>query len=883
MTAMGIRKAGPSAYLVVAGLAVAAILLGLAVAAWSADVGLIAIALLLLPWLILVEGAPVWLYLFAFPSIAQIETSYLSAPKLLVIVCLGAWLAGAVVGRQKVNFHLSGLDLAIVALFATGFLSILFASLAGRENLLLVAGQSFALYFLVRWTGATRQGLLRAAVALAAGAALAALVAVWGYLHGAFIDLGGVQRLAEAGIGINTFAAILVAAAGVAGGLVADGWSRAWRVVGAVGLAVLVVAIALSKSRGALVGLLAIVVLGLVLLGRRRIRLMAGIGAALVLAGVLVADVPGIASAVGLADYRGRFLQLFQSGAGAGVDNEHVYMWRIALEAFREHPLAGLGVGNFVQPGVWFPLAQRAGIPPDIFGPNDAHSFYLGILAERGLLGGVPLAFILWLALTGVWRALRIAPGGPSPRVEMPVAFGLVGYFTAAAFIPVDSFVFSYLLLGMAAALAALAPRAHEFAGLSEANRTGKGPVVAVFVATTAYEGAEGGYTTEATFQHMLPAFCGAFASIQLCLPVLPSGAGTAREPVPTEGCLRVRALPGFRNGWEKYLTRLPAYIVGCARLFRREAKDWDLVWIVDGELHSQVVYALTVLYRKRAFLYLRDRGERQTLHAGRTGWRRIFAVVYGAWLRWSIGGLTRQLPSVVTGDELRQKYGADQPQMHQFVSTLVRREDLKRGAIPRTGPNARPTIVVVGRIAPIKGVEHVIRALALLPSETKARLRLIGPAVAPYRTELLRLAASLGVSDRIHFAGEIPFGPRLWQEYEAADIYVHPSLSEGTPKTLIEAFAAGLPVVASNVGGLPGLVGADGLLVPVGDARALALAIASLLGDSSLWLRFRKASARKAERLTIETQADLLVGFLASTYPELAIRSRRDGIGPGY
>ena len=81
-----------------------------------------------------------------------------------------------------------------------------------------------------------------------------------------------------------------------------------------------------------------------------------------------------------------------------------------------------------------------------------------------------------------------------------------------------------------------------------------------------------------------------------------------------------------------------------------------------------------------------------------------------------------------------------------------------------------------------------------------------------------------------------------------AADLSVLPSLSEGLPNAVLESMAAGVPVVATSVGGTPELVedGVTGLLVPPRDAEALAVAIARLIGNPALARRFGEAGRRR-------------------------------------
>ena len=109
---------------------------------------------------------------------------------------------------------------------------------------------------------------------------------------------------------------------------------------------------------------------------------------------------------------------------------------------------------------------------------------------------------------------------------------------------------------------------------------------------------------------------------------------------------------------------------------------------------------------------------------------------------------------------------------------------------------------------------------------------------------------------------GALDFGPKLFDHYRSHDMYVLPSLSEGTPRTLIEARAFGCPVVATRVGGIPTSVEheVNGLLVAPRDADQLAGAMERVLNDDPLRERLSKTGFEYAQQHTVEKFADELI-----------------------
>jgi len=174
--------------------------------------------------------------------------------------------------------------------------------------------------------------------------------------------------------------------------------------------------------------------------------------------------------------------------------------------------------------------------------------------------------------------------------------------------------------------------------------------------------------------------------------------------------------------------------------------------------------------------------------------------------------------------------------------------------AAARAGNGAdsrRPVVLAVGRLAAQKGFGVLLDA-AVLWRDIQPAPRLVIAGEGPLEAELKDRAASLGLS--VEFAGSRPDVPAL---LASADVFVLPSAWEGQPLILQEALRAGVPVVATRVGGIPELVGEDAVvLVPPGDARRLADAVRAVLADPALAARLRQAASERAHALPSEDQA---------------------------
>jgi glycosyltransferase involved in cell wall biosynthesis len=179
-----------------------------------------------------------------------------------------------------------------------------------------------------------------------------------------------------------------------------------------------------------------------------------------------------------------------------------------------------------------------------------------------------------------------------------------------------------------------------------------------------------------------------------------------------------------------------------------------------------------------------------------------------------------------------------------------------------------RPLVLAAGRLTAQKGFGMLLEAAAAWQDLNPLPLLVIA-GDGPLARQLRERAAALGVA--AVFPGHRDDVPVL---LAAAAVFVLPSQWEGQPLVLQEALRAGVPVVATRVGGVPGLTGGDAaLLVPPEDPRALAAAVRSVLTDALLAARLRVAASKRAATLPSQDDA---VGAALDAY----VSVRRD-VGP--
>lgn len=232
---------------------------------------------------------------------------------------------------------------------------------------------------------------------------------------------------------------------------------------------------------------------------------------------------------------------------------------------------------------------------------------------------------------------------------------------------------------------------------------------------------------------------------------------------------------------------------------------------------------------------------------------------------RWSLGGVGRLIcVSRSLGEHMRAQGFA--PETIRVVPNGV---PCVHHVEPRATPSGVWTLGMVALFRPRKGLEVLLAALAKLRSQGyDVRLRAIGPfETSDYQASIQQLMHELDLTPHIDWIG---FTRAIPAELNRLDLFVLPSLfGEGLPMVLLEAMAAGVPVVSTNVEGVPEAVrdGIDGLIATAGDADSLTQAIERVLTSQCDWQALR-ASALERQREQFSDRS--MAAGVAAIYREL-------------
>jgi glycosyltransferase involved in cell wall biosynthesis len=292
---------------------------------------------------------------------------------------------------------------------------------------------------------------------------------------------------------------------------------------------------------------------------------------------------------------------------------------------------------------------------------------------------------------------------------------------------------------------------------------------------------------------------------------------------------------------------------------FWRALGDVDAVWLLGPHPLAVAFAAIAAARRRRVILgvrqdyvrYVRARYPRRPLM-----WLAAL-LLEGAYL-----GIARMAPTVVVGPALARRYRGAR-RLLQMGSSLVRAADVVTPEAAATRSyEGELTLLSVGRLAREKNPMILADVLARLRREDP-RWRLVicgeGPMEAALRTRL----AALGLLEHSEFRGYVAHD-RLPDVYRQSHAFLHVSWTEGggPPRVLVEAFAAGIPVVATDVGGVRA-AGDAMRLVPPGDPAAAAAELRLVATDANLRRRLIETGIRFARANTLESKIDRLAAFV--------------------
>lgn len=250
--------------------------------------------------------------------------------------------------------------------------------------------------------------------------------------------------------------------------------------------------------------------------------------------------------------------------------------------------------------------------------------------------------------------------------------------------------------------------------------------------------------------------------------------------------------------------------------------------------------------------------------------WRKAIIRLMWEWNHRQQLSLIKKKLTFVNSRKLYESYKSSCPNLVEVRTTTLSARDFYQRSDTCQGRPVR--LLYTGRLSREKGLLDMVSAVNILREKgLDVELQLVGWSEKDDTIveEVAAKAAHLGVEKSIHFMGYRKLGPELFQCYQEADIYLIASILEGFPRTIWEAMASSLPVIATSVGSIPDFVQEAAVIVPPSNPQAMADAVHSLVDNQELRMRLIKKGLKLAKENTLEIQSanifDSITTWLAS------------------
>lgn len=361
-------------------------------------------------------------------------------------------------------------------------------------------------------------------------------------------------------------------------------------------------------------------------------------------------------------------------------------------------------------------------------------------------------------------------------------------------------------------------------------------------------------WEAEGSFGRYVDSVAPYFDEVVLSVPVFetPPAAGSRLRAAN----VRLAPLPYF-PGPRQFYPMLPAVY----RRLRDFVRDCDVVHLRVPTPAAIFAFRLAQAARKPVFLLVV--GDYQALlpHLPYRGLKKTLFAAYVAFEEWALQYMTNRALTFANGAALREKHQAHGATVIETKTTTLSLADIASRTDTCGGGPIK--CLTVSRIDPRKGLRTLPAAVATLAAlGHDVTLDIVGPTIGQIgdaeRTAIAEAARRLGVADRVTLRGAIPLD-QLLPLYQQYDVFALPTQpGEGIPRVLLEAMAAGLPIVTTDVSGIRSLVrdGENGVLMGESSATALVDAVITLIQDPALRRRVIAGGYQTARAHTLERQA---------------------------
>ncbi len=324
--------------------------------------------------------------------------------------------------------------------------------------------------------------------------------------------------------------------------------------------------------------------------------------------------------------------------------------------------------------------------------------------------------------------------------------------------------------------------------------------------------------------------------------------------------------LPFWSNTTE-FVRRLPLIFSSLLRRFRMAIKDSDIIWIRMPSIAGIFLFLIAKLFYKPVILFIA--GHIKEAWKGNPkylGYKKVFV----SFISDILDRITRILIqgsfiTFVVGQELKNHYGKASPKVFFAIDSLVSEKDIfvRKDTCLKTPIN----LLFVGKFVPVKGIKYLLKAFKNLNRRYDMNLILVGS--GPLENELYSQIEKFGIRNKVKFLGYIPGRKELFKVYRRADILIIPSLHESFGRVILEAWASGVPIIATRVGGIRYLIDdqVNGLLINPMSSSEIAESVKKIIDDPELRERLIKNGYQSILQYTTEIQVKKIVKLINTKF----------------
>lgn len=317
---------------------------------------------------------------------------------------------------------------------------------------------------------------------------------------------------------------------------------------------------------------------------------------------------------------------------------------------------------------------------------------------------------------------------------------------------------------------------------------------------------------------------------------------------------IEICELPSYKNEFE-LLLKIPIIF----KILLLNVKKCDIFQVRIPSHIGVLGFFITKLFNKPIFIYVAGDWAKVIRAKYKYGFKKYICSLYATYAEIIIKLIVKQSLSFVTGQYLLNKYKQYKNVYLYISSSLSSKEIIQRDD---TCQNEEIRILSIGRLVLEKGTKYLLEAIKYLKDKNlKIKLDIVGQGIC--LEELQKKVESLNIKKEVNFLGYLTHNSNFLSIFDKADIFVLPSIGgEGTPKVVLEAMARGVPVIATNDGGIPWLVinQETGILIEKGSVNAICQAIEKIIDDKD----FRKKIIRNAnlfvKELVLQKQAEKMI-----------------------